>query len=271
MKIEKIKISLISENIGQIPGLPANPRFIKDANFNKLVKSLCEDPEMTEMRPLLIYPFNDQFVIIGGNMRYRAARELGWSEINCIVIPAITPIEKLKAYTIKDNGGFGEWDYDMLAQDWEEDNLSDWGIDFFKNERNTDKIEKLSKKEIYEQINEETLNKIAFYKPTNSDKKIEECIDFDRFEEIKKIINISELSKAKKEIYILLAARCLKINFADIADIYCSQSDEEKEIFRQLGLVIPDVSWAIANEIYKINDTLFNVAQNNDDDENEEN
>ena len=129
MKQQIIKLSKIVENKGQIEGLPRNPRQIKDEKYKLLKKSIEDDPEMLELRELLVYPHNNKFVVIGGNMRLKVLRELGVSECPCKVIPAETPIEKLRAYTIKDNNSFGEYDFDLLGNDWEVDELLDWGCD----------------------------------------------------------------------------------------------------------------------------------------------
>lgn len=125
----QIPLSDIEVNRGQIPGLPGNPRFIRDEKYKKLVNSLQENPEMTALRELLVFEQSGKFVIIGGNMRYRAMKELGYKETICKIIPAGTPPEALKAYTIKDNAGFGEWDLDLLANEWDACQLEGWGID----------------------------------------------------------------------------------------------------------------------------------------------
>ncbi len=124
-----IKLSDIEINRGQIEGLPANPRFIRDENYKKLIKSLQDNPEMTALRELLVFEQGGKFVIIGGNMRYRAMKELGYKETICKIIPAGTPAEALKAYTIKDNAGFGEWDFEQLANDWDIAQIESWGVD----------------------------------------------------------------------------------------------------------------------------------------------
>ena len=129
MKQQIIKLSKIVENKGQIEGLPRNPRQIKDEKYKLLKKSIEDDPEMLELRELLVYPHNNKFVVIGGNMRLKALRELGVAECPCKVIPEETPVEKLRAYTIKDNNSFGEYDFDLLGNDWEVDELLDWGCD----------------------------------------------------------------------------------------------------------------------------------------------
>lgn len=130
MKTENIKISKLRHNEGQIDGLPKNPRFIRDNRFEKLVKSIQDDPEMLNMRELLVIPFNQTFLVIGGNMRLRAMRELKFTEAPCKVIPENTPAEKLRAYTQKDNIGYGENDWDALANEWDREELEDWGVEF---------------------------------------------------------------------------------------------------------------------------------------------
>lgn len=125
-----LKLSDIEPNKGQIDGLPKNPRFIKDDKFKKLVKSIEDNPEMTAMREILVYPMsNGKYVIIGGNMRYRAMKELKYKEAPCKVIPQEATIEQLKAYTLKDNSGYGEWDFDLLNQEWDLSMLENCAID----------------------------------------------------------------------------------------------------------------------------------------------
>lgn len=125
-----LPLSKLKTNNGQIEGLPKNPRVLKDEKFNKLKKSIEENPEMLGLRELLVYPMDDgTFVIIGGNMRYRAMQDLKYKEAPCKIIDAGTPVERLRAYTIKDNNNYGEWDLDMLANEWDLDELNSWGLD----------------------------------------------------------------------------------------------------------------------------------------------
>lgn len=97
-----IPLSRLELNNGQLDGLPKNPRFIRDENFERLKKSLNESPEMLKLREILVYPLNDKkYIVIGGNMRLRAAKDLGFNELPCKVIPKDTTIKKLREYTIK--------------------------------------------------------------------------------------------------------------------------------------------------------------------------
>ena len=122
-------ISALKNNTGQIPGLPKNPRILKDYKFEKLKKSIQDDPEMLSLREVIAYDNGGELVVICGNMRLKALKELGIKEVPTKILPQDTPVEKLKAYTIKDNVGFGEHDWDALANEWDAKQLEDWGMD----------------------------------------------------------------------------------------------------------------------------------------------
>lgn len=129
-KYISIEMSQLEPNEGQLDGLPANPREIKKEKLELLKENIQKYPEMLKLRGLIVYPLEDgKYIIIGGNMRYQAMRELGFSNAPCIVIPKETSVEQLKAYTILDNNGFGKWDWESLANEWETSELEDWGLD----------------------------------------------------------------------------------------------------------------------------------------------
>lgn len=129
METKNIKIKDLATNDGQIEGLPKNPRQIRDHRYEKLKKSIEDAPEMLQLRELLVYPHGGKFVIIGGNMRYRACKELGYKELPCKVLDAETPVEKLRQYAIKDNENFGEYDWDVVANEWDTVELENWGVE----------------------------------------------------------------------------------------------------------------------------------------------
>jgi len=118
MKIEKVKIGTISEN-------PDNPRIIKGDKFNKLVKSIEDFPEMLKIRPIVV---NSDNVILGGNMRYKASIKAGLKEVHIIRAEGLTE-EQQKEFIAKDNVGFGEWDWDALANEWDLEKLDEWGLE----------------------------------------------------------------------------------------------------------------------------------------------
>jgi len=113
-----MKINLIKPN-------PNNPRIIKDEKFKKLVQSIKDFPQMLELRPIVI---DENNIVLGGNMRLKACQELGLKDVPTIYAKDLTEDQK-KEFIIKDNVGFGEWNWDDLANDWDEELLVEWGLD----------------------------------------------------------------------------------------------------------------------------------------------
>ena len=128
MKTMKIKLSELESNKGQIEGLPKNPRKWEKKELDLLKRSMDDTPELTEARGCVVIKHGKKYVILGGNMRYAAAKALGWEEISCHVLPQDTPVEELKAIVIKDNGSFGQWNWDELANSWEDMDLVGSGV-----------------------------------------------------------------------------------------------------------------------------------------------
>jgi DNA modification methylase len=122
--------------ISQVKSNPNNPRLIKNDKFKKLVKSVQDFPEMLELRPIVV---DENMIVLGGNMRLKACKEAGLKEV-WIEVADLTEQQK-KEFTIKDNVGFGEWEWDMLANEWEQTELEDWGLDGFPFEDKTLKAE----------------------------------------------------------------------------------------------------------------------------------
>ena len=110
--------------IGKIKANPNNPRTIKDDKFFKLVQSLKDLPEMAKVRPVVV---NQDMVVLGGNMRLKAMKEAGWKEAPVEIVD--WDEDKQRQFIIKDNVGFGEWDWEMLANEWDAEQLEDWALD----------------------------------------------------------------------------------------------------------------------------------------------
>lgn len=130
MKTQKVKLSEVKRN-------PDNPRIIKDNKYKQLVKSIIEFPEMLEIRPIVV---NDDMVVLGGNMRLKACQEAKLREVPIIKASKLTA-EQQREFIVKDNVGFGEWDWDMVANEWDSKQLQDWGLNmpvFQDNLSNTD-------------------------------------------------------------------------------------------------------------------------------------
>ena len=144
---KNLDISLLEVNKGQLYGLPKNPRFIKDDRYLALKKSIEEAPEMLSIREIVVYPLeNGHYVVIGGNMRLRACQEIGYKELPCKILPLETPVAKLREYTIKDNIAFGSNDWDVIANEWDTEELAEWGmegVDFLMDTNNEGDIDSL--------------------------------------------------------------------------------------------------------------------------------
>ncbi len=115
---KKVKLDLIKLN-------PNNPRLIKDDKFLKLVQSIVDFPQMLEIRPIVV---NSDMIILGGNMRYKACKEAGIKEIPVIIADNLTE-EQQREFLIKDNVSGGEWDWNILANEWDAEQLTEWGLD----------------------------------------------------------------------------------------------------------------------------------------------
>jgi len=136
MKIEKkvLPLAELELNNGQIEGLPANPRQWTLTDVERLAASLNETPELLEMRCPIVVPHEGKFVVLGGNLRLAAARHNKDTEVACFVMEGATT-EKMKEIVIKDNGSFGKWDFDSLANEWTDEPLNDWGVDVWESEQ----------------------------------------------------------------------------------------------------------------------------------------
>jgi ParB-like chromosome segregation protein Spo0J len=163
MAIQSVKISDVKSN-------PNNPRLIKDDKFQKLVQSLKDFPEMANVRPIVV---NQDFVVLGGNMRLKAMKEAGWKEVPIEVVDWSE--QQQKEFIIKDNVGFGEWEWDVLANEWEADDLEKWGLDvpIFESEPTGDDL-------IGENKDKPATLKITFQTPEqlqNAEIDIQELLD----------------------------------------------------------------------------------------------
>ena len=184
MQTKQIPLSKLHLNTGQIKDVPKNPRFIKDERFAALKKSIEDDPEMLNLRELVAYDNNGELVVILGNMRYRAMKELGYKDAPVKVLPAETDAKKLRAYIQKDNIAFGQNDWDLLGNEWDVAELEDFGLqcDFLDNNESFENLPNID--EDFEAPSLNKPSKIVVEIPVELLEKEDEIKD-----EIKKIAN----------------------------------------------------------------------------------
>ena len=116
--------------ISKVKGNPDNPRLIKNDKFKKLVKSIKEFPEMLKLRPIVV---DEDMIVLGGNMRLKASKDAGLKEVWIEIAEGLTEEQK-KEFIVKDNVGFGEWEWDVLANEWDSVQLAEWGLDVWENQ-----------------------------------------------------------------------------------------------------------------------------------------
>jgi hypothetical protein len=142
MQSKKVKLSEVKPN-------PNNPRIIKDDKFEKLVNSIKQFPKMLEIRPIVV---NADMIVLGGNMRLKACKEAGLKEVSIIFADELTE-EEQKQFIIKDNVGFGEWDWEQLANEWDSEELKEWGLDVWQHPSEVD-MSILEDEDLQSELNE---------------------------------------------------------------------------------------------------------------------
>lgn len=275
MKTEEIALSRVSEN-------DANPRTITSGNFQKLVKSILVFPKMLELRPVVV---DETFKALGGNMRTRALRHIvSMSPENIMTVldtdKRLTDADKLaianywsqwkeqptativkasdltdaqkKEFVIKDNVGFGDWDTDMLNNQWDAETLLDWGMEQWQimgsaaNDSETDKGDEDSEDNYERKIVPPT------YEPQDGEISLSECYDTTKTDTLVSAINSAEISEDVKEFLKVAAYRHVAFNYEKIADYYAKATKEVQQLMEDSALVIVDFDKAIEDGYVKM-------------------
>ena len=234
MKSEIIKIDFIKVN-------PNNPRLIKDDKFKKLVKSIKEFPEMLNIRPIVV---NKDMIVLGGNMRLKACKEAGLKEVPIIIADNLTE-EQQREFLIKDNVSGGEWDWEVLANEWDSEELEAWGLDL----------------PITKDLNEQDLFniEIPFYTPSEIQPDINELANLDKTKLLIKKIDLLEVDNQLKEILKIRASFFTDFNFQKIADYFHKENKDVQEIFKDLGLVILAPKEAVERGFIELSERVFEL------------
>ena len=222
----------------KIKGNPRNPRIIKNDKFKKLVKSIKDFPEMLKLRPIVV---DENLMILGGNMRWKASKDAGLKEVWIEIAEGLTEEQK-EEFIVKDNVGFGEWDFDILANEWDIDKLDEWGVNV-PTIKNTEALSDLSYDPLYYEPKE--IPNINLY----------DCINLDKYNEKIKALDEYDLTDKQKEVLKIFAYRFIKIDFESVANYYeYNASDEEKKAIERLRLVLVDngVNGFIEDDLIKL-------------------
>jgi hypothetical protein len=228
----------------KIKGNPKNPRIIKNDKFKKLVKSIQEFPEMLEKRPIVV---DEDMMVLGGNMRLKASKEAGLKEVWIDIAEGWTQEQK-DEFIVKDNVGFGEWEYDILANEWDSVQLAEWGLDVWENLDDTKEDENTYTQKI----------ETPKYEPTGDKPTEEELYNEDKVKELIKKIGLSNITKDEKEFLIKAAYRHTVFNYKNIAEFYVHSSKEMQELMEDSALVIIDFKKAIEGGYIALNEKITN-------------
>lgn len=224
-------------NVNELKLLDNNPRQITKDNFNKLKKSIKDNPNYFEARPLIISNRTSENIIIAGNQRYKASLELGLNEVPCVILSNLTE-DKEKEIIIRDNVELGDWDYDLLVNEWDVEKLEDWGVKVLSKEEN---------KSILDSIYTSKITSPIYEPKAEIQPNISECVNIEKYNNFLELIDKIEIEENKKNFLKLLATRFIEFNFRNIAEFYCHENKEIQDIMEKMACVIIDYNKAIEN------------------------
>jgi hypothetical protein len=234
----------------KIKGNPLNPRVIKTDKFKKLVKSIQEFPEMLKLRPIVV---DEDMMVLGGNMRLRASKDAGIKEVWIEIAEGFTEEQK-KEFIVKDNVGFGEWEWDMLANEWDSVQLADWGLDVWQNEDDA----------IAEEDDTYTRKIVApTYDPKNEKPVIDDLFNTQKADELIHKIKQADLSEEELMFLSHCALRHTVYDYSKIADFYAHSSKEIQELMEDSALVIIDFDKAIEKGYVKLTKDIAAAYEKN--------
>ena len=246
-------MEVIYRKLSDMKKLDGNPRKITQEQLETLKQSIERNKDYFEARPLILSNRTGELVVIAGNQRYEACKQLGIEECPTVLLEGLTE-EREKEIIIRDNVSNGEWDEELL-QEWDSELLNDWGVSLpsfdeelgkkVKTDSETSRLSSLDYKGIY-------------YEPKEIPEfELEDCVDMDKFNEKMKIINSMSLTKKQKELFKVFAYRFIKIDFEAVANYYAfNATEEEKKAIERLRLVLVDngVNGFIEDDLIRILD-----------------
>lgn len=241
METKRLKVSEIKNN-------PDNPRIIKDDKFKKLVKSIKEFPEMMEAREIVV---NQDHIILGGNMRFKAAKEAGLTDVPVKIVDWSE--EKQREFVIKDNVSGGEWDWEAVANEYDFAELDDWGLDLPKD------FEQFEDEEGEDGEDYSTKIDSPVYEPSDEKPEVTDLVEPEKVTELLANIENADIPEDIKLFLRVAAARHYKFNYSKIADYYAHSSGQVQALMEESALVIIDFDKAIEHGYVQMSEKIKNV------------
>ena len=243
--MKKINNEVKYRYLSELTELEGNPRTITKDNMNKLVQSIKDNQDYFEARPIICSDRTGKLVILAGNQRYKAAKIAGIEEVPVIILHGLTE-EKEREIIIRDNVELGDWDMDILANEWEVEDLKDWGVDI-----NWDDV---PYDDIVEDASEGSIKDFSEDTNYNSEKFIRQEVSTDIADKIKKGIDDGSIRPEIADILRRRAEQCTIFNFDEIIKFYRSKdaSAVEKELLERLYLVFITPKEALEKAIIEI-------------------
>lgn len=261
-----LDIDSIECNEGQIEGVPSNPRTISEERMEALKKSVEELPDMLSMRELLVYPNGGgRFVAIGGNQRLLVCRELGYTQMPVKIIPQETSAKTLMRIAMLDNEEFGKTDWEAIRENWDCEELKDWGIEI--EAWDDEEVKREEKRKATEMLSELKFEDIYYTPKVKPSMKLEDCVDLSKFEAKVKALDEYKLTDKQKEVLKVFAYRFIKIDFESVANYYAfNASEEEKKAIERLRLVLVDnsIEGFINDDLLKVANEIVDLAKDED-------
>ena len=233
--MKMIKLSTIKPNEN-------NPRFVKDEKFEKLCKSIESFAEkMMPLRPIVI---DENNIILGGNMRFKALKHLGYKEIPSDWIKQANDLteEEKNEFIIKDNVGFGDWDWEVLANEWNSEELEEWGLDI--------------PNEGLEDATYTTKVDSPIYEAKGEKPQIEDCYSLEKYNILLSEIESSNINEELKNFLKLAATRHIEFNYSKLAEFYSHESKDIQNLMENSALIIIDYNKAIELGFVKLYEDL---------------
>ena len=248
---QTLKVAKLLPNNGQLAWLPINPRQWTMSDVEKTANSLTNDPDFLEDRPPLAIPFEDRFVVFAGNLRLTAAMKLKLKELPVVIY---TPENETDQMTIKrrailDNGSFGAWDFDALANERDDLPLGDWGVPAWKA---PDDLPDFSGVNDDDDNNYSRKIEVPSYEPSSTNPALSECFDTKKRNELVKEIEAAAVPDEVKAFLVAAAGRHIVFHYDKIADYYAHAPKEVQELMEHSALVIIDMGGAIDNGFVKL-------------------